>query len=146
GVPVELADAFDREAIAAAFRRCEPDAVVHLMTAFPAAINPRKVATQFATTNRLRAETTRYLVDAAAAVGARRVITQGVAFAYDPTAGTAGEPANEDVPLWRDPPRDFAGPLDALRELESLTADAGGLVLRFGHLYGPGSAFARDGS
>jgi nucleoside-diphosphate-sugar epimerase len=146
GVTAELVDPFDRAAIMQAVRRSAPDAVVHLMTAIPAQLNPRRMATQFALTNRLRAETTRHLVDAAAAVGASRVITQGVAFAYDPTAGTSGEPANEDVPLWREPPREFAGALDALRTLEACTRDAGGLVLRFGHLYGPGSAFGHNGA
>lgn len=36
-------------------------------------------------------------------------------------------------------------PVRALLELERLTATAGGLVLRFGHLYGPGTRFALDG-
>jgi nucleoside-diphosphate-sugar epimerase len=36
--------------------------------------------------------------------------------------------------------------LAALEELERRTADVKGLVLRFGHLYGPGSFFAPGGS
>ena len=36
--------------------------------------------------------------------------------------------------------------LAALRDLERQTTEAGGLVVRLGHLYGPGSAFAVDGS
>ncbi|MEV0494960.1 NAD-dependent epimerase/dehydratase family protein [Streptomyces atratus] len=36
--------------------------------------------------------------------------------------------------------------LGALRELEQRTSDAGGALLRFGHLYGPGSSCASDGS
>ena len=35
--------------------------------------------------------------------------------------------------------------LKALIELEQQTREAGGLVLRVGHLYGPGTAFAPDG-
>ncbi len=42
-------------------------------------------------------------------------------------------------------PGQFAPVLSALRELERMTTGAGGLVLRFGHLYGPGSASARTG-
>lgn len=34
----------------------------------------------------------------------------------------------------------------ALLELERLTAETGGVVLRLGHLYGPGTMFASDGS
>jgi len=52
---------------------------------------------------------------------------------------------NEDAPLWGRPPGQFAPILTALRELERRTLDAKGLVLRFGHLYGPGSAYAPDG-
>ena len=36
--------------------------------------------------------------------------------------------------------------LRALTELEQRTRDAGGLVLRLGHLYGPGTIYAPDGS
>ncbi|MGI3782916.1 MAG: NAD-dependent epimerase/dehydratase family protein, partial [Janthinobacterium lividum] len=97
----------------------------------------------FAATNRLRTEGTRNLLDAAREAGARRVISQGLAYAYDPTSRTT---ADEDQPLWRRAPRQFGPVLTALIELEQITADVGGLVLRFGHLYGPGSAFAADGS
>src|SRR5262249_46335791 len=41
--------------------------------------------------------------------------------------------------------REFAAVLAALVELEARTRAADGLVLRFGHLYGPGSAYAPDG-
>ncbi|HEX6499156.1 MAG TPA: NAD(P)-dependent oxidoreductase [Micromonosporaceae bacterium] len=143
GATVVYADALDRAALLREVDKARPDAVVHLLTAIPDEMNPRRLMRGFALTNRLRTEGTRNLLDAAANVGARRVVTQGVAFAYDP-AGNG--PANEDEPLWRNPPRAFAPVLDALRELERLTGDAGGLVLRFGHLYGPGSTFAPDGS
>jgi nucleoside-diphosphate-sugar epimerase len=36
--------------------------------------------------------------------------------------------------------------LAALVSLEEQTGAAGGVVLRFGHLYGPGSAYAADGA
>lgn len=73
----------------------------------------------------------------------RRVIAQGLAYAYDPEGQG---PAREDEPLWRAPPPQFRPVLDALRELEVQTLEAGGLVLRLGHLYGPGTIYARDGS
>ena len=43
-------------------------------------------------------------------------------------------------------PRQFRPVLAALIELERLTAGADGLVLRFGHLCGPGTMYAADGS
>ncbi len=138
-----VADALDRQAVARAVRTTAPDAVVHLLTAIPASVNPKHMDRDFALTNRLRTEGTRNLLDAAVEAGAHRVIAQGLAYAYDPSGSGL---ANEDAPLWRDPPKQFVTTLDALRELERLTAQANGLVLRFGQLYGPGSAYAADGS
>jgi nucleoside-diphosphate-sugar epimerase len=70
------------------------------------------------------------------------MIAQGVAYAYDP----AGSPIkDEDAPLWRDPPAQFVPELAALVEQERRVTWAGGLVLRLGHLYGPGSSFAPYG-
>ncbi|MCX4616648.1 MULTISPECIES: NAD(P)-dependent oxidoreductase [Streptomyces] len=43
-------------------------------------------------------------------------------------------------------PRQFMPVLSALESLEEQTVTAGGTVLRFGHLYGPGSAYAGDGA
>jgi nucleoside-diphosphate-sugar epimerase len=143
GAAVVVADALDRPALARAVHDAAPEAVVHILTAIPADISPRRLAGNFALTNRLRTEGTRNLLDAAAQAGARRVITQGIAFAYDPHGAGL---ADEDAPFWRRPPAPFAPVLDALRELERLTRQARGLVLRFGHLYGPGTAFASDGA
>ncbi|MGW0827251.1 NAD-dependent epimerase/dehydratase family protein [Streptomyces sp. NPDC002845] len=137
------ADALDRNALHEAVRDAAPDAVVNMLTAIPAEIDPRHLARDFALTNRLRTEGTRNLYEAAHAAGATKIVAQGLAYAYDP----AGEgPANEDAPLWQRPPKQFVSVLGALKELELRTADAGGTVLRFGHLYGPGTVYASDGS
>ncbi len=144
GADAEQVDALDGPALEQAVCRAEPDAVVHLLTAIPAEISPRHMARDFAETNRLRTDGTRLLLDAAERAGVRRVITQGLAWAYDPDEG-AGL-ADEDTPFWRRPPAQFAANVDALRELEERTHAVGGLVLRFGHLYGSGSIYAADGS
>jgi nucleoside-diphosphate-sugar epimerase len=137
------ADLLDAEQVRRAVRAVEPEAVVHMATAIPKQINPRRLAADFATTNRLRVEGTKHLLEAAADVGVRRVVAQGLAYAYDPH----GEgPATEDDSLWQQPPRQFAPVLAALRELERQVGEAGGLTLRIGHLYGPGSSYAPDGS
>ena len=135
-------DALDREALVAAVGGVAPDAVVNMLTAIPARLNPRRMTVEFALTNRLRTEATRNLLAAAAQSGARRIIAQGVAFAYEPGDG----PADEEAPLWARPPAPFASSVAALRELEAMTTRAGGTVLRLGHLYGPGTMFAADGS
>ncbi len=135
-------DLLDRAAVIDLVARTRAEAVVHMATAIPAQINPRRLGSEFALTNRLRTEGTGNLVDAAAKAGTARLIVQGLAWAYRPGDGLA----DESAPLWLNPPRQFAGAVRALTELEELTGGAGGLVLRFGHLYGPGSAYAPDGS
>jgi nucleoside-diphosphate-sugar epimerase len=136
-------DLLDAHSVLAAARQVHPDAVVHMATAIPRDLNPRKIAQQFAVTNRLRTEGTRNLLNAAADVGAARAITQSVAFGYEPAPGLA----DENAPIFRNPGKGFAPLLHALVDLEQQTADfgTGGTVLRFGHLYGPGTSFAADG-
>jgi nucleoside-diphosphate-sugar epimerase len=137
---IVAADALDREAVRRAVRDAAPDVVVNMLTAIPAALDPRHLARDFALTNRLRTEGTRNLIEAA---GGARIISQGLAYAYQPAPGLA----DEDQPLWTShTPKQFVPVLAALIELERLTVAAGGLVLRFGHLYGPGTAYAPDGS
>lgn len=138
-----LADALDRSSVLAALEEAEPDAVVHQLTAIPPAIDPSRIDVQFELTNRLRTEGTRNLLDGAKAVGARRFVAQSIAFAYEPTGGAV---KSEDDPLWDQPPREFAGIVDAIRTLERDTVAAGGTVLRYGHFYGPGTSRAADGS
>lgn len=141
-------DALDSAAFATVVRDAKPDAVVHLLTAIPDEIHPRKLEQEFAVTNRLRTEATQTLIEAAQQVGCSRIITQGVAFAYDQDGSGPEDtgPANEDAPFFRNVAKQWRGSLAAIQTLEKLTADAGGLVLRFGHLYGPGTPYALDGA
>lgn len=142
GIKVVVADALDREAVFLAVRQAAPDAIVNMLTAIPAQINPRRLAKDFEQTNRLRTIGTSNLIEAGAYAGVRQLISQGLAYAYDPQSSSL---ADEDAPFWRQPPKQFVPVLAALKELEQRTSTAGGLVLRFGHLYGPGTAYARDG-
>lgn len=63
------------------------------------------------------------------------MISQGLAYAYDPAGAQVKD---EDAPLWRDPPAEFAPVVAALRDMEEQVTATGGTILRFGHLYGPG--------
>jgi nucleoside-diphosphate-sugar epimerase len=133
------ADALDPAAVAGAVRSAAPDVIVHMLTAIPDPVDPRHLARDMALTNRLRTQGTTNLL---AATGGARMIAQGVAYAYDP----AGSPVkDEDAPWWRDPPAQFAPVVAALEKQERRVTAAGGLVLRLGHLYGPGSSFGADG-
>src|SRR5215217_8592143 len=63
-----VADGLDREAIAAAIMRVEPEVVVHEMTGLGDATSLRRFDKVFALTNRLRTEGTEHLLEAARAV------------------------------------------------------------------------------
>jgi nucleoside-diphosphate-sugar epimerase len=143
GVDVVHADAKDHAAMRRAVRVAAPDAVVHLLTRIPARIDPKRMSRDFAQTNRLRTQGTLNLVDAAEQAGAKRVIAQGLAYVYEPKRPGL---ATEDEPFWHHPPKQFGPVLAALRELERLTEEAGGLILRLGHLYSPGTIYAPDGA
>ncbi len=136
---VVAADALDRDAVVTAVSEFEPEAVVNLLTAIPRSPNPRKFEREFAKTNRLRTEGTANLV---VATGGVRMISESVAFAYAPRPGVI---ADESQPLWDDGPKPFRPAVEALEELERITAETGGVALRFGHLVGPGTSFAPDG-
>lgn len=139
-VEVRAADVLDRDGLVAALHGLEPDVVVNLLTAIPAQLNPRKFAQQFARTNLLRSQGTANLI---AATNGARMVSEGLAYAYSPEGGPL---ANEDRPLWLTGPKPFRPTAATLVELEHLTQDTGGTVLRFGHLSGPGTIFASDGS
>jgi hypothetical protein len=67
----------------------------------------------------------------------------GRAFAYEP----APTLRVESDPLYEAPPRDLEGVLAAVRSLEAqVGALPHGVVLRYGYFYGPGTAYAADGS
>jgi nucleoside-diphosphate-sugar epimerase len=147
GAEPAVADALDPEAIVAAVRAAEPEAVIHQLTAIPDRLNARKMARDFELTNRLRSEGTDNLIEAARAAGARRLVAQS--FGGWPFAREGGPVKDEDDPLDPDPPGDMAPLLDAIRHLESAVtgaSDLEGIVLRYGFFYGPGTAIASDGS
>jgi nucleoside-diphosphate-sugar epimerase len=136
---VVVANALDRDALVTAVSEFEPEVVVNLLTAIPQNPNPRKFEREFATTNRLRTDGA---VNLAVATGGVRMISESVAFAYAPRRGLI---ADESQPLWTDGPKPFRPAVAALVELEQLTAETGGVALRFGSLVGPGTGFAPDG-
>ena len=142
GARAVVMDGLDREAVLAAVRAAEPDAIVHQMTALAGA-RLRSLDRVFATTNRLRTEGTEHLLAAAAAVGVERVVAQS--FAGWPSARAGGPVKTEADPLDPDPPRGARATHAAIRRLEALVVGAGGVVLRYGGFYGPGSGLAPGG-
>ncbi len=145
-------DALDAVAVGKAVGSARPEVVVNQLTALPRRISPRRVGRDLAATNRLRSEGARNLMVAAVAAGVSHVVAQSVAFAYAPGGGPQGLDGRlrcEADPLYRAAPGAFARAVAAIAELERETlGNAGirGAVLRYGFFYGPGTAYAADGS
>ncbi|MGC0273095.1 NAD-dependent epimerase/dehydratase family protein [Pseudactinotalea sp. Z1739] len=94
---VVQADALDLDAVVRVVSETRPDVIVNMLTAIPGQLDPKRFAEQLELTNRLRIQGTSNLITAAAEVGVRQFLSQGLAFAYDP--GGEG-PASEDAPLF----------------------------------------------
>ena len=114
-----------------------PDAIVHEMTAIARKPDMKHMDRWFATTNRLRTEGTDHLLAAAEAAGVAHFVAQSYAGwngirrggwvktetdPLDPMEGTAAHPV-----------------MAAIRHVEEVVVGAGGAVLRYGWLYGPGA-------
>ncbi len=94
----------------------------------------------------MRAEAGPALIEAARGAGARRVISQSIAFNYAPEGDWV---KGEDAPLRAPADGPARDPGTAAARLERATLEAEGVegvVLRYGYFYGPGTYYARDGS
>jgi nucleoside-diphosphate-sugar epimerase len=140
GVQSVVCDAYDAQRLTKSVAAAEPDALVHLLTDLPADMNMRRMEQEVASTGRLRREGTRNLVAAAQAARVQRIVAESIAFAY---ASRGDWVKDEDAPLAHEELPFVAEPL---AQLERQVLDADGIVLRYGQLYGPGTAFASDGS
>jgi nucleoside-diphosphate-sugar epimerase len=141
-----VADALDGAAVATVVAEAEPEVIVHELTALPAALDMRRFDREFATTNRLRTEGTRLLLDAGRAAGLRRFVAQS--YCGWPYARTGGPVKTEEDPLDPRPARAMRESSEAIRTLERLvtgTPGIDGVVLRYGGLYGPDTSLAADG-
>ncbi len=108
-----VADVFDVEALTTAVVGFGPDVVIHELTDLPDDAN--RIAEHATANARIRREGTDNLLQAAAKAGADRFLAQSVAWELP---GDAGE---------------------AVRYLEERVLAAGGVVLRYGQFYGPGT-------
>lgn len=145
GAQPVVADALDADAVGRAVGEAAPDVIVHQLTAIPPAINMRRFEREFALTNRLRIEGTDHLLSAGRAAGVNRFVAQsnaGVSYAR-----RGNRIKGEDAPLESDPPAAMREVLAAIGHLEAAVTGADwtdGVVLRYGWLYGPGTAIALD--
>ena len=144
GARAVVCDALDPAGTSAAVRAAGPEAVISQLTRLPKEYDPRTI--DYGPTNLARAEGGHNVIEAARAAGARRFVTQSIAFLYAPE----GDPVKtEEARPWTEAPRPFAsGAGPTLRhEREALDAPGlEGLVLRYGFFYGPGTHYASRGS
>lgn len=135
GVTRVVGDVYDRGRLYELLAAARPDVVMHQLTDLG--------GRDFAANSRIRREGTRNLVDAALAAGVRRVVSQSIAWAYEP--GTT--PADESTPLDLHSPDEYRRTtVEAVATLEAVTAEAPEwVVLRYGMLYGPGTWYTKGG-
>jgi 2-alkyl-3-oxoalkanoate reductase len=144
GAKVAICDALDAAAVEEAVSAARPEAIVSELTSLPRDYNLRTI--DYEPTNRLRVDGGRNLIAAGRKVGARRYISQSIAFVYEPEGDWVKD---ESARTFIEPPGRFGSALDATltSEREALNAEGmDGLVLRYGQFYGPGTHFDRDGS
>ena len=142
GATPVIADALDPDQVMSAVVETQPDAIIHELTALEE-VDLRHFERSFELTNRLRTEGTDNLLAAAGRVGVRRFIAQS--YAGWPYARTGGPVKTEQDPLDPSPVREMRPALDAIRHLEAAVVGTGGIVLRYGGLYGPGTSMSPGG-
>jgi nucleoside-diphosphate-sugar epimerase len=137
-------DGLDAVSVGQAVAVARPDAIVNEMTGLsethagkPNLRNPDRF---FAITNRLRSEGTDHLLAAAEATGVSHVAAQSAAIFSGTSEG--GWVKTEEDPLELGTGslgRKLAEGTKAIGHLEDVVVKAGGVVLRYGSLYGPGA-------
>jgi nucleoside-diphosphate-sugar epimerase len=140
GAEAVVCDVYDAERLEQVVVAAAPEAVVHLLTDLPSKLDPRA---DLGPNNRIRTEGTRNLLAAAEAAGARRLVAESVGFFYR----LEGEGLKtEEDPLDIEGEAPLGEAVRAVVDLERQVVDAGGLALRFGWIYGPGTYYSVDGS
>jgi 2-alkyl-3-oxoalkanoate reductase len=132
-VPVEL-DLLDPPAVRAVVLAAAPDAIVHQATALSGMTDFKHFDRSFAQTNRLRTEGTDALLAAAREADVGRFVAQSFASArYERTGGPV---KTEDDPLDPSPAPAMRESDAAMRHLDRVVTEVGGIALRYGGFYG----------
>jgi len=144
GAKAVVCDVFDRAALEAAVAEAAPEVVVNQLTSLPEDFNPRTL--DYGPTNRVRREGGDNLMEAALEAGARRYVTQSIAFLYAPEGDWVKD--EEARPFEEAPPPFDEGQRAVLAHERQVLGTDGieGVVLRYGQFYGPGTYYAPGGS
>jgi nucleoside-diphosphate-sugar epimerase len=130
-------DGLDAASVGETVAAARPDVIVHQMTAIAGKPDIKHMDRWFATTNRLRTEGTDHLLAAAEATGVSQFVAQSYASWNGVRAG--GWVKTEEDPLDLMTGTSANPGMEAIRHLEDVVLNAGGTVLRYGGLYGPGA-------
>ena len=143
GAEATLADALDKRSVIEAITRAEPDAIIHQLTGLAGAKSFKKFDKEFALTNRLRTDGTDYLIEGATAAGVGRFVAQS--YGNWNYARTGSGLKTETDELDPHPPANQVKSLEAIRYLEKAVLATGGIALRYGNFYGPGTGIDTGG-
>jgi len=133
GVEAIALDLLDKAAVRQAVLEAAPEAIIHQATALANVRFGRSLDRSFGPTNRLRAEGTDILLDAAREAGVRRFVAQS--FASYRYAREGGMVKTEEDRLDPDPPAMARETNAAMRHLDEAVTAAGGVALRYGGFY-----------
>jgi nucleoside-diphosphate-sugar epimerase len=135
-------DGLDPVSVGEAVAAARPEAIVHQMTAISVAHagkpDLKHMDRWFATTIRLRTEGTDHLLAAAEATGVSHVVAQSYASWNGIREGGWVKTEEDPLDLHSGTPAQPA--MEAIHHLEEVVVRAGGAVLRYGGLYGPGAS------
>jgi 2-alkyl-3-oxoalkanoate reductase len=140
-----VVDARDTDALRRAIITASPHVVIDQLTDLSQPLRPGGFDDWLKGTIALRRDVTPALVNAAREGGALRVIAQSAAFMTAPVGPTI---VDESAPLYLDAPEPLTGTITSNAAVEAVVTqaqDIDGVILRYGFLYGPGTAFASDG-
>jgi nucleoside-diphosphate-sugar epimerase len=128
GVEPVIVDMFDADAVMQAVTAARPEVIIHQLTDLPKVFDPALMAEARVRNARLRQKATPILLRAAQAAGATRAVVQSICFVY----------ADEKRPHVESDPINSPS-VSAMEEVTLNTPGVDGLVLRYGHLWGPGT-------
>jgi nucleoside-diphosphate-sugar epimerase len=144
GAEPVVVDVFDAAALTRAVSAARADLVIDQLTDLPVGLDPAQMAEGTRRNARMRAQGTRNLVGAMREAKVYRLIAQSIAWMYAP----GSEPHAEDAPLDVNAQGTRAITVAGVIALEQLTLSSApieGVVLRYGHLYGPGTGADHPG-
>lgn len=133
-----VVDVFDRERLYEALIQIKPAAVVHQLTDLPRGLDPSQMEAAINRNARVRTEGTRNLIGAMLASGCESIVAQSIAWAYAPATKPYAEDAELDIKA-EGLRQVSVGGIVALEQQVLNTPHIQGTVLRYGHLYGPGT-------